>query len=99
MSAKGIPVEAVPGISTVSQILESIDPEISVIAAGDDFDAEKYALKIAGRGRVRGVNLRYDLLRDVHADRSVNGKAYTQHLCAKVSSALREAVERMKATS
>lgn len=90
---------AVPGLSTVNQLLELIDSEISVVAAGDDFDAEKYVLKISGSGRSGRVSLSYNLLQDLQADTGANGKAYTQHLRAKVSSALREALECMKVTS
>lgn len=99
MSAKEIPVDAVPGLFTLRKLLESVDSEISVVAAGDDFDAEEYVLKIAGPGRSGRVNLPYDMLRDLHADTGANGKAYSSHLSTKVGLALREAVECMKVKS
>jgi hypothetical protein len=95
MSAKEIPLDQVPGIETVKQILESIDRDLSVIAAGDDFDKEEYLLKIAGLGRRGRVSLPYNLLRDIQSDKELSGPSYTGELRRKLTSYLHEGIEKM----
>ena len=51
MSAQQIDLKEVPGVDIIKERLVSIDPGLSVSAAGYDFDRTLYVLELSGQGR------------------------------------------------
>jgi hypothetical protein len=50
MGSKQIDLKEVPGIEVIQARLASIDPGLSVSAAGYDFDRSTYVLELSGQG-------------------------------------------------
>jgi hypothetical protein len=93
MSTRQIDLKEVPGIEVIQARLASMDPGLSVSAAGYDFDRTSYVLSLSGQGREGRVRLSRELLDDVRDNRTSPGTRYSQELHAKLTDALREVIE------
>jgi hypothetical protein len=93
VGARQIDLNEVPGINVIQARLASIDPGVSVSAAGYDFDRMSYLLTLGGQGREGQVRLSGELLEDVRDNRTPPGSKYSQELHAKLTDALREVIE------
>jgi hypothetical protein len=58
MSTRQIDLKEVPGIEVRQERLASIDPGLSVSAAGYDFDRTLYVLGLSGQGREGRIRTR-----------------------------------------
>lgn len=93
MSSRQIDLKEVPGIEVIQARLSSIDPGVSVSAAGYDFDHTSYVLVLSGQGREGRVRLSRELLDDLNDNPMSPGSRYSQELHAKLTDALREVIE------
>ena len=93
MSTQQIDLTEVPGIDVIRARLASIDPGLSVSAAGYEFDRMEYVLELSGQGREGRVWFRRALLEDVRDNRTSPGSRYSQELHAKLTDPLREVIE------
>lgn len=93
MSSRQIDLKEVPGIEVIQARLYSIDPGLSVSAAGYDFDHTSYVLVLSGQGREGRVRLSRELLDDLNDNPMSPGSRYSQELHAKLTDALREVIE------
>jgi hypothetical protein len=69
MSAKVMPLDQVPGIALVRQMLTAIDREVVISAAGNDKDEEKYFINLTLQGRKGRATFPYNLLHDLRDNR------------------------------
>jgi len=93
MGSKQIDLKEVPGIGVIQARLASIDPGLSVSAAGYDFDHSTYVLELSGQGREGRVRFPREFLDDVRDNKTPPGSRYSQELHAKLTDALREVIE------
>lgn len=93
MGSKQIDLKEVPGIELIQARLASIDPGLSVSAAGYDFDHSTYVLELNGQGREGRVRFSREFLDDVRDNKTPAGSRYSQELHAKLTDALREVIE------
>ena len=93
MGNRQVDLKEVPGIEVIEARLVSIDPGLSVSAAGYDFDRESYVLKLSGQGREGRVRFSREFLDDVRDNKTPAGSRYSQELHAKLTDALREVIE------
>jgi hypothetical protein len=93
MGSKQIDLKEVPGIEVIQARLASIDPGLSVSAAGYDFDRSTYVLELSGQGREGRVRFSREFLDDVRDNKTPAGSRYSQELQAKLTDALREVIE------
>jgi hypothetical protein len=93
MGTREINVKEVPGVQVVLSRLTSIDPGLAISAAAYDFDRTSYILVLTGQGREGRVTLSRELLDDVRDNRTPLGSRYSQELHARLTDALREAIE------
>jgi hypothetical protein len=93
MGSKQIDLKEVPGIEVIQARLASIDPGLSVSAAGYDFDRSQYVLELSGQGREGRVRFSREFLDDVRDNKTPAGSRYSQELQAKLIDALREVIE------
>jgi hypothetical protein len=93
MGSKQIDLKEVPGIEVIQARLASIDPGLSVSAAGYDFDRSQYVLELSGQGREGRVRFSREFLDDVRDNKTPAGSRYSQELQAKRTDALREVIE------
>ena len=93
MSTRQIDLKEVPGIDVIQARLASIDPGLSVSAAGYDFDHTSYVLELSGQGREGRVRFSREFLDDVRDNNTPPGSRYSQELHAKLTDALREVIE------
>ena len=93
MGSKQIDLKEVPGIEVIQARLASIDPGLSVSAAGYDFDHSTYVLELSGQGREGRVRFSREFLDDVRDNKTPPGSRYSQELHAKLTDALREVIE------
>src|SRR5258708_973451 len=93
MGSKQIDLKEVPGIEVIQARLASIDPGVSVSAAGYDFDRSQYVLELSGQGREGRVRFSREFLDDVRDNKTPAGSRYSQELQAKLTDALREVIE------
>ena len=82
-----------PGIDVIRDRLASIDPGLSVAAAGYDFDRTSYVLELSGQGREGRVRFSREFLDDVRDNKTPAGSRYSQELHAKLTDALRVVIE------
>jgi hypothetical protein len=88
MSIRQIDLKEVPGIDVIQARLASIDPGLSVIEAGYDFDHTSYLLTLSGRGREGRVTLPRELLEDMRDNRKPAGSRYSQELHARLTDSI-----------
>jgi hypothetical protein len=62
MGTKQIDLNEVPGIGVIQARLASMDPDLSVSAAGYDFDHTSYLLELSGQGREGRVTVSREFL-------------------------------------
>ena len=93
MGAKEVDLKDVPAIGLIQARLTSIDPGLSLSAAGYDFDAMTYTLVMQGHGREGRARLSRDLLDDIRDNKSSPSSRYTQELEARLTDALRQVIE------
>ncbi len=90
MGSRQIDLKEVPGIEVIMARLASIDPGLSISAAGYDFDRQVYVLELTGQGREGRVSFPREFLDDLRDNRTPPGSPYSQELHAKQTDALRE---------
>jgi hypothetical protein len=93
MAAKEIDLKNVPALSVIQARLMSLDPGLSISAAGYDSDAYTYTLIMEGQGREGRAVLGRDLLDDIRDNKSSRSSRYTLELEAKLTDALRQVIE------
>jgi hypothetical protein len=90
MSTEQIDLKEVPGIDVIQARMASIEPGLSVSAAGYEFDRMQYVLELTGQGREGRVWFPRALLEDIRDNRTSPGSRYSQELHAKLTDPLRE---------
>jgi hypothetical protein len=93
VSTRQIELNEVPGIDVIRARLASIDPGLSVSAAGYEFDRMSYVLELNGQGREGRVWFPRALLEDLRDNKTPAGSRYSQELHARLTDSLREVIE------
>jgi len=93
LSTREIDLKEVPAIDVVMARLNCVDPGLTVIAAGYDFDRTDYVLVLSGQSREVHVRLSREMLDDLRDDRTLPGSRYTQELHARLTNTLRPVIE------
>ena len=93
MSSRQIDLKEVPGIEVVMSRLSSIDPGLTITAAGYDFDRTSYVLVLSRQGREGRVTLSRELLDDLRDNRTPPSSRYSQELHARLTDSLRPVIE------
>lgn len=93
MGAKEVDLTDVPAIGLIQARLTSIDPGLSISAAGYDLEAMTYTLVMQGQGREGRARLSRELLEDIRDNKSSPSSRYTQELEAQLTDALRQVIE------